>query len=239
MFRTTLSAIAFSALMLGSAQALTIDAFEELNQTVTDTATAGSTVGTQTGASIIGGVRRVEVLQTGGSSDAEININQPSIAQPLGNSLLTLSNADGTSASSLLYNAGGTGLGAGLGVDATESGAQNAFDLRIILNDIPLEIGITVGSADGESTLTQTTTGLIFSSTPFTFEYADFGISAAAGADFDELTFIRIDITTNFTATDLQLDFFGTTNTEIPEPTALAIMGLGLIGLGFARRRRR
>ena len=49
---------------------------------------------------------------------------------------------------------------------------------------------------------------------------------------------INIQLTTTTTVSDLQLDFFGTTS-EIPEPAVLAILGLGLTGLGFARRFRR
>ena len=56
--------------------------------------------------------------------------------------------------------------------------------------------------------------------------------------DFTMIDMINIELSTTTPVSDLQLDFFGTT-TEIAEPGVLAILGLGLAGLGLARRRRR
>ena len=233
MIRKTLAAIAFTALTSSSAFALTIDAFD-FSQTVTDPPGGSASTGTVfDAASILGGERFVSVQTLTGVTSAMISINDGS------NGLMTLSNSANTSSSFLLYDGvGAAGLG---GVDATEAGAQNAFDLRIVLNDFAATIAITVGSASGESVLSQSTGGGIppASNIPLIFEYSNFITTLGSGATFTALDFIRIDISAPFQATDLQLDFFGTTNTEIPEPGSLALVGLGLAGIGLARRRRR
>jgi hypothetical protein len=64
--------------------------------------------------------------------------------------------------------------------------------------------------------------------------FADFDIFAGVvGATFSNVHGIFALINTNTGATDLVVDQVGT----IPEPTTLAIFGLGLLGLGVARRR--
>ena len=55
--------------------------------------------------------------------------------------------------------------------------------------------------------------------------------------DFTMLDTINIELSTTTPVSYLQLDFFGTT-TEIAEPGVLAILGLGLAGLGLEWRRR-
>ncbi len=197
-----------------------------------DSAGGGATSGTVSdAANILGTDRIVTVLQTGGTTDAALSFNDGS------NSLMTLSNADSTSASTILYGgAGGTG-GLG-GIDFTVGGSQNAFDIRVIQSDFPTAVTITVGSAGGSSVLTQASPILVTSSTPFAFEFSSFAVASGTGALFTALDFVQIDIVTSVNQTDLQLDFFGTTNTEIPAPGALALFGLGLAALGFARRRR-
>jgi len=74
----------------------------------------------------------------------------------------------------------------------------------------------------------------LFLSIPHLFEYSAF----TGAADFTLADSVQIGIVTTNTQAYLQLDFFGTTDTTIPEPGVLAILGLSLMGLGFARRRR-
>ena len=69
---------------------------------------------------------------------------------------------------------------------------------------------------------------------PLFFEYTSF---EGGPVDFTMLDMINIELSTTTPVSDLQLDFFGTT-TEIAAPGVLAILGLGLAGLGLARRRR-
>jgi hypothetical protein len=70
---------------------------------------------------------------------------------------------------------------------------------------------------------------------PLLFEYTSF---IGGPVDFTMIDSIIIGLVTTNNQADLQLDFFGTT-TEVAEPGVLAVLGLGLAGLGLVRRRRR
>ena len=103
----------------------------------------------------------------------------------------------------------------------------------IVSGDFSTNVTLTVKSASGTSTLIPPTPGLA-TNVPFIFEYSAF----TGAADFTLADSVQIGIVTTNTQAYLQLDFFGTTDTTIPEPGVLAILGLSLMGLGFARRRR-
>lgn len=229
MFKKTLTAIAFTALTVGSAQAITIDDFS-VTQLLSDPGTSsGFVAGAPT--SIIGGEREASVVRNTGADPATLAFNSGATG-----TMSIANGTGGTSMSTVLWDgAGSAGLG---GLDLTDSGAQDAFDLRVIANDFAAQVTITVtDSLANISTLTLASPGGIPgpASIPFLFEYGAFG----GTANFMDVNSILLSVNANLNATDIELDFFGTTTTEMPEPTALAVLGLGLAGLGFARRRRR
>lgn len=231
MFKTTLSAIAFSALMLGSAQALTIDTFNT-SQVVLDSspgASDGATVSTVSDvANILGTDRIVSVDQLGaGTTASQVNINTGTPG------LLTLGNTDAFSVSNITYNGiGGAGL---LGVDVTEGGTDDRFALFQVSGDFPTNITITVTDTLANTAALMVSSAPLGSNVPLNFEYVNF---VGGPVDFTLIDYINIELVTTNDQADLQLDFFGTT-TEVAEPGVLAVLGLGLAGLGLIRRRRR
>ena len=226
MFKITLSAIAFSALMLGSAQALTIDTFNT-DQSVVDGAGGGATSSTVSdGANILGTDGTVSIEQLGpGATPSELNINTGTAG------ILTLGNTDAFSVSNITYDGGGAGLGS---VDVTEGGTDDRFTLFVVFGDFPTDIELTVSDGSNTASL-QVSTPAFAVGAPLFFEYTSF---VGGPVDFTMIDMINIELSTTTPVSDLQLDFFGTT-TEIAEPGVLAILGLGLAGLGLARRRRR
>ncbi len=227
MFKTTLSAITFSALLLGSAQALTIDTFNT-NQSVIDGLGGGATSSVVSDAvNILGTDRTVSIEQLGpGGTASEININTGTPG------ILTLGNTDAFSVSNITYNGiGGAGLG---GVDVTEGGSDDRFTLFVVFGDFPTGIQLTVSDGTNTASLSAATPAFAVA-TPLFFEYTSF---VGGPVDFTMIDMINIQLTTTTPVSDLQLDLFGTTS-EIPEPGVLAILGLGLAGLGLVRRPRR
>jgi hypothetical protein len=209
--------------------------------------TAGKASGTVIDGANIRGAEREASISGTGTATLDINVPSAGILEMSNNSRIT-------STAVLRYDGVGTGVGAaGLGgVDFTQSGSQNAFELAILFDDLPMSITIEVASAGGSSKMTVVTPGGIFSgSVPLLFEYSSFSTLTGAGADFTGLDSIELVLDANIRATDIALDFFGTAGPTptltieadsvvfgIAEPSPLSILSLGLIGLACYRRRK-
>jgi hypothetical protein len=108
-----------------------------------------------------------------------------------------------------------TGLG---GVDLTESGAQDAFIIRINSDDLAASLIIEVFTDSGNSsTATLNLPGSIFSPEDRTVPFSSFTANLGTGADFENVGAIVLSVTST-TPLDLEIDSFGTTSTQ-PAPT--------------------
>ena len=245
MFKKAVSVVALAAAVTftaGAAHALTIDDFNTTQSlTASTTAVPVSSFVTAAPTSIVGGEREATLIRNSGADPATLNFNSGasgtlSVANGTGGTSLSTVVWDGSAdAGSLALDTLGLG-----GVDFTVGGLQNAFDLRVVANDFPAAITIDVYSGSDASTLTLNSTGLIPgpASVPLLFEFASFNTLSGAGADFTNIGAIVLTINATFNATDIELDFFGTTTTQVPEPGPLAALGLGLGLLAFSRRRK-
>lgn len=213
------------------ASAFIIDSFDDTQSLSADSGTVvdfGDVAG-----GMLGGDRNMLAVYTSGpnSVDAEVNAG--------GSSLLNISlGADTLGSVQVFYDGiGGVGLG---GIDLTAGGTLNAIAMQIPFDDLPVDIQIGVNSPAGNSVLTQTLPGGIFSSTSLPFLFDDFTVATGTGADFASVDLISIVINPLFPATDLQIDFIETTFVStVPEPATYALAAMGLCGLALYGRRRR
>jgi len=218
-------------LVAGSASAeVIIDGFEDGNFTLIVDATTGSGQSTQTGTSMIGGTRTVDLLNvtsTGSPSlfaSAIVGADSPDV---LDDALSYSNNDQVTSTLKLTYGGTGNLLDADLS-------AEPFIDIHLKTIDLATGMSVTLTSglegAGTSHTETDTASGPGFF--PFTLQdYAD------AGVDLSDIDEIIVEVSGD-PALDLSINLIAATDV-IPEPATLSLLGIGLLAAAYRRRKRK
>ena len=113
----------------------------------------------------------------------------------------------------------------------------SAFYFDVIYADAGFELDVIVGSDTGVSSymtenqeVDNLTSGI---ATRSTVGFDAFSTVSGTGADFTSVDFVKIILTSTLPSIDLTLTEYGV----VPEPTSLAILGLGLLGFVASRRK--
>ena len=123
------------------------------------------------------------------------------------------------------------------GAPIADFSALNGFYFDLLNSDLGFSILVTIGSDSGANTSTSSTvSGAINSLTRTNVLFSSFMTGLGTGANFAAVDYVSVLITSELESVDLLLTEFGATN--VPEPTSLAIFGLGLIGLAFSARKK-
>jgi hypothetical protein len=113
---------------------------------------------------------------------------------------------------------------------------SDAFYFDILSSDLGFNLSVTVGSNGGTDVSNYMTASTsVASLTRDLIDFADFNTVAGAGVDFGAVDFVTILITSVSTGSDLSITEFGITS--VPEPTSVAIFGLGLVGFALSRKK--
>lgn len=187
------------------------------------------------------GVTGAGIIDAGGGTMGQRNITVDAGPSSVGGgdetsvsvigNALSMSNEDGVdgTVTVLWAGTGGTGLG---GVDLTDMGLSDRIGLTVNSIDLSVSLMFTIidtvaGVSTGTLTFVQTTnfmTSILFS-------------NFVGTADFTTVDSIQLVASSTQASWDGNISFLQSTN--LPAPGALALFGLGLIGMaGYSRRRK-
>lgn len=195
--------------------------------------------GVLTGVNSIGGARFLRALNQNAMGTVVVDVNNSTGFFGIANFLTYISGTNTDGDAFAIYdgdtnNTVDLGLGGGSGIDLTGGGMNTVF-LLTAQGDHAFTFRVRVyTSATDFSTLDFAVP--VAPLMTYNLPFASFTASGA-GADFTAAKAIELSIFAP-TALDAQIDFFAA-SIPVPAPGALAVFGLGLLGLAAARPRRR
>jgi len=221
--------LAFCVMSSANAGTLALDTFDyDLNIAVN----SGSTSATDTinNINIFAGDVQYDLLWSLGGNPTGAS----AVTYGVSDSRLSFNNASNVSSELSLTYAAFDDTPAGP-LDLTGGGSFLSFYYDVLFSDGDFDVDVFVGSDDGDNmSILETSSSDVASLTRFTLDFSSFSAYMGFGAaNFAAADFVKIVITAD-NAVDLEITEFGV----IPEPTTLAIFGLGLIGLAFGARRK-